>query len=525
MQTKFKIRVLFSILAVLTCIVACRKDLGTNDVQTHAIATTDRTDILPTVDHGMLKFTSYRAADDYTKSLQLQEQNPEVVRNAYIQLGVSINDSTSINLTDHPVCLLRDQSLGFLSKRKAEETVINNALNGGQDVYSLVTNPYWKTILNQDGSVILGNRIYCFFDNEGVVIVLNSDWATYANSVQSKTFEQIREGYNVMVTSSSSDSWKNGFDLDENANVVSEKILKIPRFKLVPSDAGKFSVENVSLIEAQSATSVYTWKYADGSSSQGLVPNRDINAGEALTVQINTSTTEPSTDVVLSPAIPCPENVTVTRLQGNKFRFELPGYSQGSIAYVKMRWVFSDGFVSGWDINPIERSFTSNGTVTCEFRNIQTNTLYCSVSKPIIVTCGMKRTAIGTLIFDQSGERWKLDASIWVQQGEVGSRVKYLKWYGAILGWKPGYNRGSCASLTGTYVREITVPINNCIDVSASGSKCLGEGTFPTSVAHTIAEVPAVFTKPGLLSARLGINVFGTWRGFGYAGTAPIVLP
>jgi len=84
----------------------------------------------------------------------------------------------------------------------------------------------------------------------------------------------------------------------------------------------------------------------------------------------------------------------------------------------------------------------------------------------------------------------------------------------------------SCHFFSRPYIREVNGPTGrSCLDVTASGSYCLGGGTFPTSVAHIITEVPNVFAKPGQLSAGLGIKVNGTWRGWGYAGKPRLVLP
>ena len=86
--------------------------------------------------------------------------------------------------------------------------------------------------------------------------------------------------------------------------------------------------------------------------------------------------------------------------------------------------------------------------------------------------------------------------------------------------------RTACANLRGTYIREQNTPTGrSCVDVTASGIYCLGSGTYPTSVARIITEVPTVFNKPGQLSAGLGIKVNGTWLGWGFAGKPRLVLP
>jgi len=187
-------------------------------------------------------------------------------------------------------------------------------------------------------------------------------------------------------------------------------------------------------------------------------------------------------------------------------------------------WVFSDGSTS--TSNPVTKTFTSNGTATCQWWRKINNTLACQFTKSFVVKCGDKKAQFETHIFDQGNQRWKLDGSIWVQTGQVGSKVKYLRWRGAILKWQPAYNQAACADLSGIYIREVNGPTGrSCLDVTASGSYCLGGGTFPTSVAHIITEVPNVFAKPGQLSAGLGIKVNGTWRGWGYAGKPRLVLP
>jgi hypothetical protein len=149
---------------------------------------------------------------------------------------------------------------------------------------------------------------------------------------------------------------------------------------------------------------------------------------------------------------------------------------------------------------------------------ISTGGVACQSSKPYFANCGEKKTAIGNRIFEFCNERWKLDAAIWVKTGEVGCEVKYLRWRGALLGWLPANNEGSCADLSGIYIREEYNPDKNCAEVAPSGSTCLGNGTYPTTIYHNIAEVPEVFAKPNQLSAGLGIKICGVWHGWGYGG-------
>jgi hypothetical protein len=113
---------------------------------------------------------------------------------------------------------------------------------------------------------------------------------------------------------------------------------------------------------------------------------------------------------------------------------------------------------------------------------------------------------------------------LWVQDGEVGCKVKYLRRIAGI--WVAAFNQGCDADLSGTYYKEVTTPTGiECQKKTAGGSYSLGEGTFPTSISHTIAETGNIFADPGNLSAGLTIKVCGVWRGWGIGGVGRLVLP
>jgi hypothetical protein len=503
--------------SLLGLFAGCKKE---NTISSAFSSVSERSETAPMIDHGMLKFSGYKAAENFVKSMQLQEENVQLVKNAYAALGVDTAAEATVNLTDHPLCLLHDRSLSFVSKRQIEEVAINTALDNGEEVFSIVSDPYWKTILNADGSVILGNRIYRYFDNGGIVIIPNMDWAAYA-SISTKQFDQIRQDYNILVTSVESDSWALCFDLDSDSHVLQEKFIKVPRFEYLNNGNGSFSLKNLSLTESVYGANSFQWKYSDGSTSTGREPNRNFSTDEQLLVKISTGHGADFEIPVPQVLVPCPENFTITKLQNNKFRFELPGFVACS-GNVKLRWTFSDGYVSGWNVNPIERTFTSNGWVRAEYWRCSDGEGACFITKPVIVKCGDQKTESRSMEFTQSGEKWKLDGQIWVKAGEVGCGVKYLRWRGPILKWRPAYNRGSSATVSGTYIREANTV---CLDINASQSKSLGAGTHPSYISATIPEVTNVFVKPSQLSARLGISVEGTWRGWGYAGVSRLILP
>jgi hypothetical protein len=326
----------------------------------------------------------------------------------------------------------------------------------------------------------------------------------------------LSTSYNLIVTHKNSSDFQDYFITDSNGNIIGDKKVFRPRFQSTLQSDGKVKIVNSSAISSVGNNATFTWHYADQSTSTGLNPLRTLAVDEAINVTVNDGDGNTQT---LSPLACSVELFPITQLSNNNFLF---GPMSPSAEYY-IKWVFNDGTVV--QANSTTKVFTSNGWVRCEAWRIHNNTLACQFTKDVIVKCGDKKSLSNTLIFEQSNQRWKLDGTIWVQTGEVGSRVKYLRWRGAILGWMPADNQVACADLSGTYVREVFNPNRTCLDITASGSYCLGNGTWPTSISHTIPEVSGVFSKPIQLSAGLGIKVNGTWRGWGYAGKPRLVLP
>ncbi len=524
---KAKIKIAFS--GILCCIffsavlTSCKKELEQN--QDGLTIAQDRSEVTPTITHGMLHFNSFADLTSFTQSLQNKEADTAQVRSAYLALGVDVNAEYLPNLTDYPICLLKEQAIGgYTSARKAEEIIINAALDNGDDnINSIVVFPFWKTALNTDRAVHIGNRIYKYYDNGGVSIVLNNDWTLY-DAIKAQSFESLRESFNLIVTSDAREGWDHYFTFNTDQSINAEKAVFMPRFVVGTATGGNLSITNVSLVETQAGANTYRWIYSDNTTSTGHNPARTIAPNEAFTLIIDngmgTKDTLTGTEIILACSV---DNFTITYLSNGQIRFELPGYNPVTSEYI-LKWEFSDGSTS--TANPVVKTFTSNGTATCQLFRKSDNSLACQFTKPFTIKCGDKNVVSQTFEFDQGNQRWKLDGSIWVQTSQVGCKVKYLRWRGAILKWQPAYNQGACANLSGIYVREVNTPTGrSCNDITAGGSYCLGEGTFPTSVAHIITEVPNVFRKPEQLSAGLGIKVNGTWRGWGYAGKPRLVLP
>lgn len=518
------------LLLFLTGIVSCRKELETESKTTGKTAIQDRSEESnPTVTHGMLHFDTHGKLKEFIQALKSKEADSVQVKNAYTALGVNVNAEFLPNLTDHPVCLLKEQAIGgYTSARKAEEIIINAALNSGNDnINSIVSLPHWKTALNADNAVHIGRRIYKYYDNGGIAIVLNDDWDTY-EKIRTKSFEEADQTHNLLVTSEDRVNWDKYFVLDGNGEIISDKEIYLPLLTTLPLANGKKWVINASLVEVPSGDPVYKWIYKDGSYSFGLNPDREINGNESVKVKIDkgggTIISGPESDE-WTCAI---GDFEVTPLSDGSIRFFLSGFDPSKAT---IRWILSDGSTS--TTNPfIKTNAPASGTATCQLLYIGTNTVACQFSKPYtIVKCGEYRTHKEQHVFEQrdgngnNNQRWKLDGEIWVQAGEVGCSVKYLRWRGAILKWQPANNDASTARISGIYVREVNNPNKNCLDIIASGRNDLGSGTWPTTISFTIPEVPKVFRKPGALNATLGIRVHGVFNGWGFAGKPVLVLP
>ncbi|MFM9949009.1 MAG: hypothetical protein ACKV1O_13800 [Saprospiraceae bacterium] len=518
-SAKAKSNLLLFFLLCLSSLMGCQKD-GEIVPLPPSPEIQFRTGEQPSVMHNMLSFESFPQLRAFTQSLEEQEADVELVRNAYTALGVDVDAETLPNLTDHPVCLTTEMAIGgYTSARKSEETVINAALNSGDDnINSIVFKPYWKTVVNADQSVFVGRRIYKYYENGGMAIVLNNDWALY-ESIKTQQFEALRQSYNLIVTSDEPEGLCSYFTLGLDEHISTETRLFQPLFMATNAPGGKLEITNHSLVEGTGTT--YTWYYSDNTSSVGKNPNRTVSPTEALSVIVSNGADMTETLTGLEAILACTtDNFTISYLSNNQVRFELPGFDPNNPANLyTIRWEFSNGSYS--TSNPVVKTFGANGTATCKLFHKNSGEVACQFTKPFSIKCGDKKTVNRSRQFNVCNQRWKLDGSIWVEKGQVGCKVKYLK--RVLFMWVPANNQAACADLNGTYIREGSNP-QSCPTIVASGSRCLGGGTFPTNVAFTIPEVSNVFMDPGMLTAGLGIKVCGTWIGWGYGGLPRLVL-
>jgi hypothetical protein len=182
----------------------------------------------PSTVNSMLSFLTFQDFESFISNLKNQCQDSTIVRSAFATLGIDVTAETSTNITDYPVCRLTENGIaGFTSARRIEEDAINADLNAGGDAFSIIDDVYLKTALNADKSVHIGTRIFKFFENGGIAVVLNNDWTKY-NSVKSLSYDDLRQGGNLIVTNDIQESWDKFYNMGSDGNVSTEKTYVAP---------------------------------------------------------------------------------------------------------------------------------------------------------------------------------------------------------------------------------------------------------------------------------------------------------
>lgn len=266
--------------------------------------------------------------------------------------------------------------------------------------------------------------------------------------------------------------------------------------------------------------------YSDLKSSEHIsVSNQDISEwGDLYNYDANGKISNEKQVAILNGNQNVSESPLVCLIDSNAIKFTVLSNGQMRIELVNgnwdtYTWTFSNNTqtLTG---NPIIVPCDGNGRVFLSVYKKDGPVYYCQGAKSFFCNCGEKRTRNDELIRTVNGETWRIQASIWVRSGQVGCSMSYRRKRFGI--WVPASNRGVCTDLSGTYKRELTN--KSCIDVSANGIKCLGNGTFPTSISFTIPDIDKIFREPNKLTSGHRVNVKGTWFGFGVNGVPRLIL-
>ncbi len=285
------------LLLAVVFIYSCAKDDTKSDQNSH-FTTESRNSLsaASTVINGMLHFNTYADFEGYIENLEGLENDTNQVIAAYTQLGVDLTQEFLPNLTDYPVALRIEQQItGFTSARKAEETVINNALNSGNDtIFTIISDPFLKSALNTDYAVHIGTRIFRFFNNGGVVIVLNNDWNLY-DSIKTMQFIDINPAPNIYVTNRVTEKWGELYHLDTNGHPLSEKVFTNPEFVVLNDTSACDHLKFLTVVTLDNGVvrltvnyifSQYKWTFVDGSVLYGKTVTKKITTSGMVRITI-----------------------------------------------------------------------------------------------------------------------------------------------------------------------------------------------------------------------------------------------
>jgi hypothetical protein len=208
--------------------------------------------------------------------------------------------------------------------------------------------------------------------------------------------------------------------------------------------------------------------------------------------------------------------IRVTVLNNGQMRIELINGNWDTYT-----WTFSNN-AQTFTGNPIIVPCVGFGRVFLSVYKKDGPVYYCQGSKSYVCNCGVKKEKNQTFDWTNaggSGKRIRIDATIWVKDGEIGCRSKH---FGRnIIGiWVPLnliYNTtGVCANITGSFVREVS--LGNCTTINVPfNEKCLPNGASNGSVENKISQPGKNFVDPGKLSSghRIRLKTGGTFFGFG----------
>jgi hypothetical protein len=400
------------------------------------------------------------------------------------------------NHTDHPIWLKLELESGHISKRRMEENYIIDQLDSGNDtINSMVSNPHWKSVLNSYGALKIGRRIYRFFDNGGVVIFANKDISAY-DAAKNLQFAEISEGFNVRKTSGDAQEWANYHNVSISGETLSEKYIKELRVAQVQTyPNGTIKMENVSFWESVQVD--YEWEYANGTISTGISPIRDFVINESY--QLKAVDTQNEIKIINGSAAACQiNNFSIIHLGGNKFSFScspfIPGFTP--------KWVFGDrtsqtgsAFAEHQYLN-----FPPNTTINVTIQALANGgSVVCSFTRAIIfgaIDCGIEKTKKMSKTFndvDGTGQKWRIDASVWAINGSVGCSTKTLKRSGFIIHvWNARAVHMLSTKLKGYYWQDASIGTNKvCIrkDIDLKYAKlCTPNCTIDSYIEYIVAE-------------------------------------
>lgn len=219
------------------------------------------------------------------------------------------------------------------------------------------------------------------------------------------------------------------------------------------------------------------------------------------------------------------EQIVVTNLGNGQIRFELPQQSpQPNEFYL---WYFSNGMQGANNSLIVDcKTLGGNGSVTLEAWVWDSSVpsgkrLRCRGTVQYFCSCGEKKEKPKREEWTNaggSGKRIRIDAAIWVKDGEIGCRSRHFgkNFLGIWVPLNLIFNTtGIFANITGSFIREEAS--NNCVTIIQPFKEKQHPGGNNASWQNIIPQPGKNFVDPGKLSSghRIRLKTGGTFFGFG----------
>ena len=441
---------------------SCEKDPYLKDSYLNEVLITPRNDY--DVANGMLVLEDYSVFDELITLLR-EAEDTQVERDTIYQ-NLGINTNSGINYTDNPACLKFEANADYISLRNVEEDALFYELDrGNQDINSIISDPYGKTLLNQDRTIQIESRIFKIFDSGLIVVVANGDISTYS-SMNSSNENEISTGYNVRVLGVTGDKVDQYFNISDGGKVISGKLVNEISIDQRYGMDDEVQLVNNSFIEYQDgSTPTFKWVYPDESWYIGVQPDRTFQAGDTVVLVSGNPSNGQDTTIIYPRSCYLGDDLDITQIGPRTYRYSASiNWGPPSHWQYELRWVFGDGntalgegvhehtYGPGVDLCDIEVTLQairlSNGTVACEFTE----------KLNYIPECEDRGSDSDEQVFPNN---WRIDCKIWVDGGvggwltvgNVGSRTKSMKKGFAGI-WSGRKAEQVWVSLEGDYLEE-----------------------------------------------------------------------
>lgn len=216
------------------------------------------------------------------------DNDPTISEGLYNSLGISLQvRSSGIFYTRYPSSQVFDEANSFISKRqKIENWKISEMNSGNNNIFSMVSQPYFKSILNTDGAVRIGDRIYVHFDSGLIAMVANNDIAAY-NYVINTDENELFNKFNVRIFHK---HYADKYVERMNNGSFIEYLVSDFKVDLLTDMNGVTSLTNRSVFELiNDSKPIFEWSYSDGTVEIGNQPSRTISMNESVSVSVKST--------------------------------------------------------------------------------------------------------------------------------------------------------------------------------------------------------------------------------------------